>query len=64
MFFQALKLLWLSAAVYYQTHAQSLCALHILEDIEQEGISSNIEKISFNEIITSLLELFYYDRKV
>ena len=57
MFFQALKLLWISAAVYCQTHAQSLCALHILEDIEQEGISINIEKMSFNEIITSLLEL-------
>ena len=57
MFFQALKLLWITAIVYNQTHAQSLCALHILEDIEQEGMSINIEKISFNEIITSLLEL-------
>ena len=61
MLFQALKLLWLAAAVSYQTYAQSLCALHKLEDIEQESISSNIEKINFNEIITGTN---YYYRKV
>ena len=63
MLFQAMKLLWLVAAVSYQTYAQALCALHRLEDIKQESISSNIEKINFNEIITSLLELIITTEK-
>ena len=63
MLFQAMKLLWLVAAVSYQTYAQALYALHRLEDIKQESISSNIEKINFNEIITSLLELIITTEK-
>ena len=57
MFSQALKLLWITAILNNQTHAKSLCALHILEDIAQDGISINVEKICFNELITSLLKL-------
>ena len=55
MLFQAVKLLWIVAAVSYRTNAR--CALHRLEDIGQESVSSNVEKINFNQIITSLLEL-------
>ena len=46
MLFQAVTLLWLVAAVSYRTNAQARCALHRLEDIKQESVSSNIEKIS------------------
>ena len=54
MLFQAVKLLlWIVAAVSYRTNAR--CALHQLEDIRQESVSSNVEKIIFNQIITSLL---------
>ena len=55
MLFQAVKLLWIVAAVSYHTNAR--CALHRLEDIRQESVSSIVERINFNQIITSLLEL-------
>ena len=55
MNFQAVKLLWILAAVSYQESAR--CALHQLEDIKQESLATNVEKINFNQIITSLLQL-------
>ena len=55
MTFQAVKLLWILAAVSY--HITARCTLHQLEDIKQESVATNVEKINFNQIIKSLLEL-------
>ena len=57
MILSSSKLLLITAIFYNQTHAKSLCSLHILEDVSQNGISVNVEKICFNELITQLLKL-------
>ena len=55
MLVQAVKLLLGIAALSYRTTAR--CAVHQLEDIKQQNVSSNVEKINFDQIITNLLHL-------
>ena len=40
-----------------QSHTQSVCSPHIIEDVEEYGTSVSVENVNFNELITQLLKI-------